>query len=100
MRLQWKPPLETPSVQRHEAADEATGIMVVVECDNPSNPESWAWYLMHYPVVSREPTDREGPAGRTSSKAAAVEAATNALPTKKESAQLKRQEDKLYESEQ
>jgi hypothetical protein len=100
MYLQWKPPLETPGAQYHEAADETTGITVVVECDDPGRPESWAWYLANYPVVSREPADNEGPAGRASTKEAAVEAATKVLPTLKESAHLKRQEKKLYESEQ
>ena len=42
MPLQWKPPLETPGVKRHEAADEATGIRVVVECDDSGSPQSWA----------------------------------------------------------
>jgi len=100
MYLQWKPPLETPGAQYHEAADETTGITVVVECDDPGRPESWAWYLANYPVVSREPADNEGPAGRASTKEAAVEAATKVLPTLKELAHLKRQEKKLYESEQ
>jgi hypothetical protein len=58
------------------------------------------WYLPNYPVVSRAPADNDGPLGRASTKEAAVEAATKALPTLKESAHLKRQEKKLYESEQ
>ena len=100
MYLQWKPPLETAGVTYHEAVDEATGITVVVECDHPGSPESWLWYLANYPVVSREPADNEGPAGRASTKEAAVEAATKMLPNMKESAHLKRQEKELYESEQ
>ncbi len=100
MHLQWKPPLETAGVTYHEAVDVLTGIKVVVECEHPGSPESWAWYLPNYPVVSREPVDNEGPAGRAATKDAAVEAATKALPTLKESAHLKRREKKLYESEQ
>ena len=100
MRLQWKPPLETPGVKRHEAAVEATGIRVVVERDDSRSPEPWAWYLLNYPVISREPVDNEGPAGRASTKESAVEAATESLPTRSKSALLKRQEKKLYESEQ
>jgi hypothetical protein len=100
MCLQWKPSLETPDVTYHEVIDEATGITVVVECDDPAASQPWRWYLANYPVVSREPADKEGPAGRASTKEAAVEAATKALPTLKESALLRRQEEKLYESEQ
>jgi hypothetical protein len=100
MHLQSKPPLETAGVTHHEAVDEATGITVVVECDHPGSPESWGWYLPNYPVVSRAPADNDGPLGRASTKEAAVEAAMKALPTLKESAHLKRQEKKLYESEQ
>ena len=100
MCLQWKPPLETEGVTYHEVVDEATGIRVVVECDNPENPEPWVWYLANYPVVSREPVDNEGPAGRASTKEAAVEAATKCLPTRTKSAHLKRREKELYESEQ
>lgn len=100
MYLQWKPPLETACATYHEVVDEATGITVVVECDNPDSPEPWVWYLANYPVVSREPVDNEGPAGRASTKEAAVETATKALPTLRESAHLKRQEKELYESEQ
>jgi hypothetical protein len=72
----------------------------VVKCDHASSPESWEWYLLNYPVVSREPADHDGPAGWAPTKAAAVEAATKVLPTLKESAHMKRQETKLYESEQ
>jgi hypothetical protein len=100
MYLQWKRPLGTPGATYQEAVDEATGITVVVECDNPGSPESWAWYLANYPVVSREPADNEGPGGPASTKEAAVEAATKVLPTLKESAHLKRQEKELNESEQ
>ena len=100
MYLQWKPPLETAGVTNHEAVDEATGITVVVACDKPGSPDSWVWYLANYPVVSREPADKEGPAGRASTKEAAVEAVMKALPTLKESARLNRQEKELYESEQ
>ena len=87
-------------ITHHEALDETTGITVVVECAPRGSPESWVWYLTNYPVVSREPADNEGPAGRASTKEAAVEAATKVLPTLKESASLKRLEKKLYESEQ
>jgi hypothetical protein len=100
MDLQWKPPLETAGATHHEATDEPTGIAIVVECDHPGNPESWAWYLLNYPVVSRGPIDDVGPAGRASTKEAAVEAAMKMLPTLKQLAHLKRQEKKLYESEQ
>jgi hypothetical protein len=100
MYLQWKPPLETPGIKYHDAVDIATGITVVVKRDDPDRPESRAWYLANYPVVSREPADNEGPTGRASTKEAAVEATTKALPTPKESAHLRRQEEKLYESEQ
>lgn len=100
MYLQWKPPLETAGVTHHEAVDEGTGITVVVECDHSGSPESWVWYLANYPVVSREPVDNEGPAGRASTKEAAVEAATKVLPTLKGSAHLRRQQKELYESEQ
>jgi hypothetical protein len=100
MHLQWKPPLETAGATHHEAVDETTGITVVVECDHPGSPEPWVWYLTNYPVVSREPADNEGPAGRASTRDAAVEAATKSLPTLKESAHLKRQQKELYESEQ
>jgi hypothetical protein len=68
MHLQWKPPLETAGVTHHEAVDETTGITFVVECDHPGSPEPWVWYLANYPVVSREPTDNVGPAGRASTK--------------------------------
>lgn len=100
MYLQWKPPLESAGVTHHEVVDEATGIKVVVACGNPDSPEPWVWYLANYPVVSREPVDNEGPAGRASTKEVAVEAATNAFPTLRESAHLKRREKELYESEQ
>src|SRR5579864_2843352 len=100
MYLQWKPPLETADVTHHEAVDEATGITVVVECDHPGSPESWVWHLPNYPVVSRAPAGNDGPLGRASTNETAVEAATKALPTLKESAHLKIQEKKLYESEQ
>lgn len=100
MYLRWKPPLETAGVTHHEATHEPTGITVVVECDHPGSLESWVWYLTNYLVVSREPADNEGPAGRASTKEAAVEAFTKALPNEKESAHLKRQEKELYESGQ
>jgi hypothetical protein len=100
MPLQWKPSLETPNVMYHEVTDEATGITVVVERDDPAGTHPWRWYLANYPVVSREPADNEGPAGRALTKEAAVEAATKVLPTLKESAHLRRQEEELYESEQ
>jgi hypothetical protein len=100
MYLLWKPPLETAGATYHEAVDEATGITIVVECDHPGSPNSWVWYQTNYPVVSREPADNEGPAGRATTKEAAVEAAMNVLPTLKESARLKRKQKKLYESEQ
>jgi len=100
MYLQWKPPLETAGVTYHEVVDKATGIKVVVECDNPDSPEPWVWYLANYPIVSREPVDNEGPAGRALTKDVAVEAATKAFPTLRESAHLKRREKELYQSEQ
>jgi len=100
MYLQWIPPLGTAGVAHYEATDEPTGITVVVECNHSSSPESWVWYLMNYPVVSWEPADAEGPAGRASSKEAAVDAVTKALPTLKESVHLKKREKEFYESEQ
>jgi hypothetical protein len=100
MPLQWKPSLETPDVTYHRVTDEATGITVVVECDDPAGSQPWRWYLANYPVVSREPADNEGPAGRASTKEAAVEAATKVFPTLTETADLKRKEEELYESEQ
>jgi hypothetical protein len=100
MRLQWKPSLETPNVTYHEVIDEATGITVVVECDDSVASQPWRWYLANYPVVSREPADKEGPAGRALTKEAAVEEVTKAFPTLTETADLKRKEKELYESEQ
>ncbi len=100
MRLQWKPPLETPEVTYHEVTDEDTGITVVVECDDPAGSHPWRWYLANYPVVSREPADNEGPAGRASTREVAVAEATKAFPTMTESVDLKRKQEELYESEQ
>ncbi len=100
MRLQWKPSLEMRMAQHQEATDEATGITAVVECDDPNGPAPWVWYLTNYPVVSREPTDSEGPAGRASTKEAAMEAAAKALPTPEQSADLQKEEAELYQSEQ
>jgi hypothetical protein len=100
MYLHWKPLLETAGAAYHIATDEPTGITIVVECDDPGSPESWVWYLANYPVVSREPADHEGPAGRAATKEAAVEAASKMLPNVTESAHLKRREKELYESEQ
>ena len=100
MRLRWKPSLEMHGATYHEATDEATGIAVVVECDDPASPQPWVWYLVNYPVVSREPIDNEGPAGRASTKEAAMDAALKALPPFEASANLKRQDKELYESEQ
>jgi hypothetical protein len=99
MRLQWKPSLENPDT-KYDATDEATGITVVVEWDDSDVATPWRWYLTNYPIVSREPADNEGPTGRASTKQAATEAATEALPTFKRNAELQRQEKKLYESEQ
>src|SRR5690242_12896415 len=100
MRLRWNPAPEIQDATCHDATDEATGITAVVECDDPASADPWVWYLVNYPVVSREPTDNEGPAGRAPTKEAAMEAATKALPTREESADLQRQEKELYESEQ
>ncbi len=100
MRLQWKPYLEMPGDTYQEATDKATGITAVVECDDPGSLKPWVWYLTNYPVVSRAPSDREGPSGRASTKEAAMEAADKALPTLKQGADLQRQEKELYESEQ
>ena len=100
MRLQWERSPEMQDTEQCDATDEATGITAVVKCDDPANPEPWVWYLANCPVVSREPADSEGPAGRAPTKEAAMEAAEKALPTLKESADHKRQEKELYESEQ
>jgi hypothetical protein len=100
MRLRWKPSPEMRDTEHHDATDEATGITAVVACDDPASPEPWVWYLTNCPVVSREPVDSEGPAGRALTKEAAMEAAEKALPTPEESADHKRQEEELYESEQ
>lgn len=100
MRLQWGPSPGQPDGRHQEARDEATGITAVVECDDPSGPEPWTWYLANYPVVSREPADDEGPAGRAPSREAAMAAAELALPTPDESAGLLRREKEVYESEQ
>ncbi len=100
MRLQWKPYLEMLGDTYQEATDKATGITAVVECDDPGSLEPWAWYLTNYPVVSREPTDSEGPAGRASTKEAAMEAAAKALPSLQQGSDLQRREKELYESEQ
>lgn len=99
MRLQWEPSPEQPDGRRHEARDEATGITAVVEWDDPSGPRPWVWYLANYPIVSWEPADGEGPAGRAPTREAAMAAAEQALPTLDESAGLLRREKELYESE-